>query len=144
MWEIYMTLKRPGLFNANPKQVLRGTSVETDKLNIYMNTQKANTTKGIQRSWSSHSTLFQQLPNSYNKQSRQFGFVEKINKQINKNNSPRNLHKHIQLTYVLTNCKENSVGERKVFAKSGGGSIEYPYQGEKKSILVSHHTQTLI
>lgn len=42
-----MALKRPGLFNANPKQVLLGTSVEINKLNIYMHTQKASATKGI-------------------------------------------------------------------------------------------------
>lgn len=32
--EIYMAAKRPDFFNANPKQMLLGTSVETDKLNI--------------------------------------------------------------------------------------------------------------
>lgn len=34
-------LKKPGLFNANPKQILVDTSVEIDKLNIYKKMQKA-------------------------------------------------------------------------------------------------------
>lgn len=42
-----MDPKRPGLFNANPKQILLGTSVDPDKLTIYMNMQKAILAKGF-------------------------------------------------------------------------------------------------